>query len=73
MYIHIKIEIVWLIKGYDNYGFGKDKRLYNLQRCKPIKQIFNNSTIGYILNKKFISLKQLKQLLYKPTKSKTPF
>jgi len=25
------IEIKWLIKGYNSYGFGSDKNLYNLK------------------------------------------
>ena len=73
MIIHIKVEIVWLISGFPDYGFGKDKHCYNLKRNRRIKQTLNNSTVGYVLNSKFVSLKKLKQLLYKPDKNNLPF
>lgn len=72
MYITIKVKIIWYIKGYDDYGFGTDKSLYNIQRCRKVKQVYNNGSIGYILNSKFVSLKKLKPLLYH-MKTKLPF
>lgn len=73
MYITIKIKIIWFIKGYDDYGFGIDKSLYNLKRYRKLKQVSNNGTIGYILKSKFISLKNIKPLLYKPINNNLPF
>ena len=70
MYITIKIEILYLIKDHYNYGFGADKNLYNLQRCR---KLYNNGSIGYVINNKFISLKKIRPLLYKPEKNKIPF
>lgn len=73
MQIIIIIKIVWLVKDYDNYGFGTDNNCYNLQRCKKVKQVYNNGAIGYKLSGKFVSLKALKQLLYKPKHDLLPF
>lgn len=69
MYITITIKIILRIKNYPDYGFGIDKCLYNIKRCKKIKQIYNNGCIGYKLNSKFVSLKNIKPLLYKPIKN----
>lgn len=73
MQITIIIKIVWLIKGYDNYGFGADNYCYNLKRCKKVKQVYNNGIIGYKLSGKFVSLKTLRELLFKPKLNNLPF
>jgi hypothetical protein len=73
MTITIEIQIIWFIKGIDNYGFGNDNYLYNLIRCKRIKQSMNNGSIGYWLGKKFYSLNKLKPLLYKKRHIILPF
>ena len=73
MYITLCIKIVWCIKDYPDYGFGHDKVLYNLKRNRPLKKIYNNGCFGYNLNSKFISLKNIKPLLYKPIKNNLPF
>lgn len=75
MYISITytIEIVWVIKGIDNYGFGKDKKLYNLKRYSVIKQTINGGSKGYWLKGKFFSLKKLKPLLIRPEDFDLPF
>ena len=73
MFITITVKIIWFIKDHPDYGFGDDKCLYNLKRCKKIKQIYNNSCIGYKLNSKFVSLKNIKPLLYKPIIDNNPF
>lgn len=67
-YISILKPIIFYIKGYDDYGFSDDKLLYDLKRNKLKKQINNNGTLGYVFDKKFISLKNIKPLLYKYNK-----
>lgn len=71
--LNYTIEIVWLIKGFESYGFGKDKNLYNLKTERIIKQSYNNGSIGYWLNRKFFSLNKIKVLLYKQNNNNTPF
>ena len=66
--IYKPIQIVWLIKNIEGYGFGNDKLLYNLKTAKVIKQISNNGCLGYKIKGKFYSLKNLKLMLYKPNK-----
>lgn len=73
MLLNITIKIIWYIKGYENYGFGNDKNLYNLKKGNKLKKVYNNRCIGYWFGKKFISLKQLKPLLYKPKLQTLPF
>ena len=47
--------------GYDNYGFGTDKCLYNLKTNRKLKQSYNSGSIGYWFGKKFYSLRNLKK------------
>ena len=67
------IEINWFIKGYDNYGFGTDKKLYNLKTNRELKQSMNCRSIGYWFGKKFLTLKSIKPLLYKKNEIYCPF
>lgn len=67
------IEIVWFIKNYDCYGFGKDKNLYNLKTGRKLKQCYNSGSIGYWFGKEFKTITALRKMLYKPKKEKLPF
>ena len=67
------IEIRWHIKGFDYYGFGSDKCLYNLKTGRKLKQSYNSGSIGYWFSKQFITLLKLRTLLFKPQKQLTPF
>lgn len=67
------IEIKWVISGFDLYGFGDDKNLYNLKTGRRLRQSYNSRSIGYWLDKKFYSLNKLKPLLKKVDKTISPF
>lgn len=67
------IEIKWRIKGFENYGFGSDRNLYNLKTNRKMKQCYNSGSIGYWLGKEFKTIKVLKELVFKPKKVKLPF
>lgn len=67
------IEIEWMVVGYNNYGFGSDKCLYNLKTNRKLKQSYNSGSIGYWFGKKFHSLHKLKPMLRKPIKEFCPF
>ena len=70
------IELTYCVKGLpEHYRFGKDKHLYNLKSNRRLKQSYNNGSIGYWINKKFISIKFIKinKLLYKPKNFEFPF
>ena len=67
------IEIVYYLRGFDGLGFGKDKRLYNLKTSRPKKKSYCGGSIGYWIDKKFITLTAMRKLLYKQQSVKTPF
>jgi hypothetical protein len=56
-----------------NYVFTKCGLCYNLKSGKLIKQVLKGSTIGYIVNSKFISLDKLRPNLENIEKNKCPF
>lgn len=60
------VTIVWQIEGFPAYGFGKDKRLYNLQRGREVRKVLKGYTLGYNLAGRFYSLNQIRPLLRKP-------
>ena len=67
------IELTYRIKGLDNYSFAKDKCLYNLKTGRRLKQSYNSGSIGYWFGKKFLTLKAIRPLLYKPKQEKLLF
>jgi hypothetical protein len=71
--ISYNIEIRWVILGYSNYGFGENKKLYNLKTNREIKLTLNGYSKGYWLNNKFLTLNKLKNLLIKIPKEDCPF
>jgi hypothetical protein len=73
MTINNSIEIKWIIKDIEGFGFGSDKNLYNLKTCKRKKHTMNNYTKGYWIGRKFYTHNKLKELLIKPVKVECPF
>lgn len=67
------IEIVWEIKTIPHYGFGSDKKLYNLKTGREIKQCMNCQSVGYWFGKKFVTCTKLITMLYKVENEKIPF
>jgi hypothetical protein len=69
------IEIVWILKNNNNYGWGKDKNLYNLKTNRKIKLTLNGRSKGYWINKKFYSVSFLKNnnMLIRPADFDVPF
>lgn len=68
-----EIDILYHIKGYANYGFGKDKQLYNLKTGRKIKKVLKGYTRGFNLKGKFVSQNQIKKILTKLETIKFPF
>ena len=58
-FIHIK---KWEIKGFQDYAFTTDKRLFNYRTNRFSKKRVKKYSIGYTLNGKFYTLKTLKPL-----------
>lgn len=68
-----EINILYQIKGYEDYDFGSDKNLYNLKTGKKIKKVLKGYTRGFNLKGKFVSQNQIKTLLTKLETIKCPF
>lgn len=60
--VHIK---KWLIKGYPDYYFDTNKRLFNCKTNRFSKNAVKRYSTGYNLNGKFITKKNLEPLIYK--------
>ena len=69
------IEILWEIKNIPEYGFGKDKNLYNIKTGRKIKLTLNNRSKGYWIKRKFYSCHFLKNynMLVRPENFDLPF
>jgi hypothetical protein len=67
------VTIVWEINGVPDYGFGKDKQLYNLKTSKRLTRTVKGYTQGYYIKGKFYTLNKLKPLLIRPTNFDVPF
>ncbi len=64
------------LKTYPNYIYSTDKICYNTKTKRVIKQVMKGSTIGYIINSKFISINVLRadlELIPKKEKTYCPF
>lgn len=55
----------WGIKGYPHYFFNSKKRLYNFKSKRYSKKVLRGYSIGYNLDNKFITLVNLKPLIFK--------
>lgn len=73
IYKHYIVEVKWVIDGVDGYGFGSDKKLYNLKTSHEIKMTVKGYTKGYQIKNKFYTLNKLKPLLKRPECFNLPF
>ena len=70
----INIVPKWVIECHPLYFFSEEKKLYNINTGKEVKPVLKGYTIGYNLNGKFYSRKQLKPLIKKYSEpEKLPF
>jgi len=67
------IEVMWVINGVDGYGFGSDKKLYNLKTSHEIKMTIKGYTKGYQIKNKFYTLNKLRTLSKRPERFNLPF
>jgi hypothetical protein len=67
------IRIKWYIEGFDNYAFGEDKKLYNIQRGKEINEKVNGGSMGWWLGRKFMIKSRLEPLIRKDKYFDVPF
>lgn len=64
-YINIRVKIKWVHKDMPWYGWGENKKLYNLRTNRPVTQTRNGGSIGYWMNRKFFTIHSLKNKLIK--------
>jgi len=56
----------WSIKGHDNYYFTTNRKMYNSKTNRVIKKVVKGGySIGYVIDGKFTTLKNLKPLIKK--------
>jgi|688.fasta_scaffold174773_1 hypothetical protein len=76
MRVSVSYIVVWqvVINGIETpYKFTKDGICINTQRCKILKKVSKNSTIGYNFNSKFYPLSKVRLMMQKIKINKLPF
>ena len=63
--ITISCTIKFVLDFTPNYCWILDNKCYNIKTGRFIKQVLNNGSIGYIINGKFMSLKELRKHIKK--------
>jgi len=71
--ITVTYTIKFVISFATEYVFTKCNLCFNAKTGRKIKQVYNNGSIGYIINGKFKSLKYLREYLIKPGLNSCPF
>ena len=65
MIITVTYKCKYRLSFAKNYVFTICGKCYNLKSGRFIKQVYKNGMIGYMINRKFYSLKKLKIYLQK--------
>lgn len=69
----INYNYVWQIKNKPNYVVTKCGKIFNKKSGKLIKKVVKGYTIGFNIESKFISIKNLRKNLEKIEKNICPF
>jgi hypothetical protein len=70
--VSVNYIVVWEIPNTP-YKFTKEGICINTQRCKILKKVSKNGTIGYNFNSKFYPLKKVRLMLKKIETINPPF
>jgi hypothetical protein len=70
--VSVNYVVVWEVPNTP-YKFTKEGICINTQRCKILKKVSKNGTIGYNFNSKFYPLKKVRLMLKKIENNKLPF
>ena len=71
--ISITYPLIFEVSFAPHYKFTKCKKLINCRRAKEVKKIMNGGSIGYCIESKFYSLKNLRKYLQKIKIQDMPF
>jgi len=73
MLISVNYIVVWEVENMTEYKFTKEGICINSQRCKILKKVSKNGTIGYNFRSKFYPLSKVRAIMQKIKINKTPF
>ena len=65
--------MIWQLKDNEKYQFTRCKKCFNIKTGRLIKMTTNGGSIGYWIDKNFIVLNEIRNILVKIKKEKTPF
>lgn len=71
--ISINYDLKWQIRNNEKYRWSTCKKLFNVKTGRQIKKTLNCRSVGYWIDRKFITLSKLKNELEIIPKQKTPF
>ena len=71
--ISISYTLKYQLSFATNYRWSDDKKCFNVNTGRQIKQVYNSGCIGYSINGKFYSLKFLRTKLEKIPIESCPF
>lgn len=63
----------WQIKDCPHYQFSQCGKLFNSKTGKIKKQCYNSGSVGYWIDRKFITIERLRKQLIKIKEVKYPF
>lgn len=61
LYFTTKHMVKWQLKDYPHIVISDDKKVYNFKTNRVLNQHLKGSTIGYTIEGKFLSLKQINE------------
>jgi hypothetical protein len=71
--ISVTYALKWRLRYNHKYQWSVCGKLFNVNTGKEKKKSFNNGSIGYWINRSFITLKNLRKELELIPKEKCPF
>jgi hypothetical protein len=66
-------KLKWEISFAPNYQFSVDRKLFNMETGREIKRTVNCYSIGYWIDRKFYTLKKLREHIQIIADSDVPF
>lgn len=73
MLVSVNYVVVLEIENMPEYKFAKDGICINSKRCKILKKVSKNGTIGYNFRSKFYPLSKVRLMMQKIKTNKLPF
>ena len=71
--ISVNYELKWQIRNNEKYRWSTCKKLFNVKTGRQIKKTLNCRSVGYWIDRNFVTLSKLKFELEIIPKQQTPF